>query len=62
MPKLREYIVRGRVTFDGATFTVSAKDSQEAVEKVKQGDWTDVDTNGAELVDWESKNEAELNE
>lgn len=62
MPKKREYCVAVRVTFRGAMALVMASSSQEAIEKAKAGDWAIIDTNGAELVDWDAANEAELNE
>lgn len=62
MAKQREYCVAVRATFSGAIAFVMASSSQEAIEKAKAGDWTSIDTNTAELVDWDAKNEAELNE
>lgn len=61
MSKQREFIVRGRVTFDGVDFFVMAKDSQEAIEKVKAGEWVSLETQSAEVVDWTARNEAEAN-
>ena len=61
MPTVRQFIVRGRLTLDGVDFVVQAKDSQEAIEKAKAGEWLEWVTDGAEAVDWKIRNEAEEN-
>jgi len=61
MAKKREFIVRWRLTFAGADFFVLAKNSQEAIEMVKAGEWHTVETKGAEVIDWEVQNSAEEN-
>jgi len=48
-----EYIFRGSVTMNGVVFTVTAKDSQEAIEKARQGEFDDFDASCGEAVDWE---------
>ena len=56
-----EFIVRGRVTYDGVEFFVTAKNSQEAIEKAKAGEYHNLETHCAEVVDWTCRNEAEVN-
>lgn len=51
---LTQYAFAVRATFSGCTGLVFAHSVEEAREKAKAGDWIDgIETNTAELVDWE---------
>jgi len=53
-PENIQWIVSGRCTFSGAICVVHAKDRAEALRKANAADNLDgIDTEGAEMVDWE---------
>jgi hypothetical protein len=47
-----EYILKARVTLEGATMFVTADSKEEALKKAQGADWDDIDYKGAALVDW----------
>jgi hypothetical protein len=52
MAKKKEWIVTGRVTFEGAQCIIQATTEDEALAKANAGEWDELTTGGASMVDW----------
>lgn len=58
-----QYLFRGRIELDGATFCIDAENEEEAKEKASAGSWDDLDIDGAASRNWTIHPETcELNE
>jgi hypothetical protein len=45
------YVIKCRVTLDGADMIVQADDEVDAMRKAKSGDWDDIEYDGASVAD-----------
>lgn len=59
---MSEWIIKCRVTTQGADCYVRAATAKEAIDKFHAGKWHYLDTDLAETVDWTMMGEPELNE
>ena len=49
---MNQYVFSGRVVLNGCQFIIEAETEEEAREKVRRGEWGEVETAGGEFVDW----------
>lgn len=50
---MTQFVFSGTVELNGCQFIVEAETEEEAREMIQRGEWLDVETQGAEFVNWE---------
>jgi hypothetical protein len=49
---MTQFVIKCRVTLEGADMIVEADNEQEAAAKAKNGDWDDIEYDGASVADY----------
>lgn len=52
MSQARDFILTGKVAFNGVKFIVRADTEADAIKKVELCEWDSLVTEGAEVTDW----------